>query len=81
MTPLPVCPHCNHPLIRNESMVTGRVTLACRGCKVFRIDGIDQWVQGGAGLYERLVATIPVVKRRTRRFEEMDLDWTDPDWK
>jgi hypothetical protein len=80
VTLLPVCPHCNHPLIRNETMFPGSVVLACRGCKVFRHESSDQFVMGGPGLYERLRATITVVKRRTRRFEEMSLDWSDPRW-
>jgi hypothetical protein len=81
MTTPAACPLCRRALVRSESLVPGRVTLCCRDCRQFRVEGVDQFVAGGYGLGDRLKATLPVVKRVKHSFTELQIDWTNPDWK
>jgi hypothetical protein len=75
-----ICQFCNKPLQRSETLVPGSITLYCRPCAVFRIEGIDQWVSGGYGLSERLAATLPVVEKQKANFDPATIEWTKPGW-
>jgi hypothetical protein len=57
------CPACGRALQRvsggagiSSGLPDGCVVLACRNCRQFAFEGTDEWVAGGAGLYESLMA-------------------------
>jgi hypothetical protein len=71
-----ICPHCNRPTIRSETLVPGHIVQGCRPCGVWRVAGQDTWIQSGHDLHARLVATVPVPEsKRKAAYSAKTLPW------
>jgi hypothetical protein len=72
----PTCSYCGIPMVPNQTLVLGRTTLCCRNCRVFRLEGVDQFVPGGYGLTARLVATLPAAEPKGKpAYNAKTLPW------
>lgn len=80
------CPKCYRPPgARSITLIEGHAVLICRKCRLFAIEGVDVWIDGGSDVMARLrnlggVATEKAKEYMDQMNEMINSDDDDVRW-
>lgn len=64
------CDKCQAPMNASPMLISGLTLLYCRPCRRFRVEGDDQWFDGGSGIVDRLLARAEVIRQAQEKADQ-----------